>query len=51
MDVLPQQFEGSDECDIDALLFTFRVLHTECHVESDEDDENSHFIQSPDLVS
>ena len=51
MDLLRQHCDGSDDCDIDALLFDYRVLYTECHAGTDEEDENPPFVPTPDLVS
>ena len=52
MDLLRQQCEGSDECDIEALLFDYRVLYTECHAGMDEDDDIQPMLNlTSDLVS
>lgn len=51
MDLIRQHCDGSDECDIDALLFDYRVFYTECHDGSDDDDETLPLPLTTDLVS
>lgn len=40
MDLL-RQLCTHEECDVDAILFEFRVSHSECHLDVDDEEEQA----------